>query len=119
LTSFSQHPLGVSTSWSFLDLEFVLGGCAPNVAIVANAWRNDGDCLRWRDIAVEEFGIHRTIGVFYISLPAFQIESLRRFSKVLLPGNLAILGATTMETPSAIGKTPANRYFQTGCVRRK
>lgn len=50
------------SSWSFFNLQLLLGGCGPNVAAVANAWRNDGDDLRRRGVAVEEFGVHGTIG---------------------------------------------------------
>ncbi len=49
-------------SWSFLNLQFLLGGSGPDVAVVANAWRNDGDGLRRRGIAVEEFGVHGSVG---------------------------------------------------------
>jgi len=49
-------------SWSSLDLEFLLGGCDPDVAVVASAWRDDGDGLRRRGVAVEEFGVVGAIG---------------------------------------------------------
>jgi hypothetical protein len=39
---------GGRDSWSFLDLELLLGRCGPNVAVVANAWRDDRDGLRRR-----------------------------------------------------------------------
>jgi hypothetical protein len=54
--------IGGRDSWSFFNLQLLLGGCGPDVAVVANAWRDNGDGLRRRGIAVEEFGIVGTIG---------------------------------------------------------
>ena len=54
--------IGGRDSWSFLNLQFLLGWCGPNVAVVANAWRDDGDGLRRRGIAVEEFSIVGAVG---------------------------------------------------------
>ena len=39
------------------------------------------------------------------------------FSKVVLATDRAILGATTAQAPSAMGKPPGNRHIQTGSVR--
>ena len=50
------------SSWAFLNLEFFLGGSGPDVAVVAKAWRDDGDGLRRRGIALEKFGVYGAIG---------------------------------------------------------
>ncbi len=50
------------TSWSFFNLEFLFGGCRPNLAVVADAGGDDGDDLGWRGGAVEEFGVEGSVG---------------------------------------------------------
>ena len=48
-------------SWSFLNLKLLLGVCGLDVAVVANAWRDDGDGLRRRGVDGEECGVDGAI----------------------------------------------------------
>ena len=49
-------------SWSFFNLQFLLGGRGPYLAVISNTWRDDGDGLWRRGIALEEFGVDGSIG---------------------------------------------------------
>ena len=50
------------TSWSSLNLEFLLGRGGPNLAVFADAGGDDGDDLGRRRVAIEEFGVEGSIG---------------------------------------------------------